>query len=49
MLAADEVNRDDPAETEHALDQAEYELTEAVYRLLGRGPRIPLTKRSPPV
>jgi hypothetical protein len=27
--------------TERARDQAEYELTEAVYRLIGRGPSIP--------
>jgi hypothetical protein len=42
VLAADETHMDDPKETEHALDQAEYELTEAVYRLRGRGPSIPL-------
>ena len=40
MLAADE-GREDPVETEHALDQAEYALTQAVYRLLGREARMP--------
>ena len=42
MLIADETRQDDPAETEHALDDAEYALTDAVYRLLGREPAIPL-------
>ena len=42
MLAADETRQDDPGETEHALDDAEYVLTDAVYRLLGREPSIPL-------
>ena len=41
MLEADELLRDDPAETERALDEAEYELTNAVYRLLGRPPSLP--------
>jgi hypothetical protein len=41
ILAADEVREDDRAATESALDQAEYELTDAVYRLLGREPRLP--------
>jgi hypothetical protein len=41
-LAADESKADDRAETEHACDQAEYELTDAVYRLMGRGPLVPL-------
>lgn len=40
MLAADQ-GREDPVETERALDSAEYELTNAVYRLLGREPRMP--------
>jgi hypothetical protein len=39
MLAAD-VAIEDPVETERAFDQAEYELTEAVYRFLGREPRL---------
>ena len=39
MLAADE-GREDPVETEHALDQAEYDLVQAIYRLLGREPRL---------
>ena len=42
VLAADEVSAGDPVETGHALDHAEYELTEAVYRLRGRGPSIPI-------
>jgi len=41
-LAADEARADDRAETEHACDQAEYELTNAVYRLMGREPLISL-------
>jgi oligoribonuclease (3'-5' exoribonuclease) len=41
ILAADEVHEDDQIATEGALDQAEYELTDAVYRLLGREPRLP--------
>src|SRR3954447_9415651 len=36
MLAVDESREGDPTETGHALDQAKYELTEAVYRLIGR-------------
>jgi len=40
MLAAD-AGLHDPVETERAFDQAEYELTEAGYRLLGRAPRLP--------
>ena len=28
-------------ETERTMDQAEAEMTEAVYRLLGRGPVVP--------
>ena len=39
-LAAD-VAHEDPHETERALDQAEYDLTQAMYRLLGREPNIP--------
>jgi hypothetical protein len=42
MLAADELGVGDPAETQHTFDQAEYELTDAVYRLTGRKPPIPL-------
>jgi hypothetical protein len=42
MLAADEVGADDPVETQRALDQADYELTDAVYRMTGREPPIPL-------
>src|SRR3954462_9191255 len=38
MLVAD-VRLGDPAGTERDLDQAEYELTQAVYRLLGRTSR----------
>jgi len=41
VLAADETRMDDPLETERALDQAEYELTEAVCRLRGREPFTP--------
>ena len=41
MLAADEARTNDPEPTERARDQAEYDLTEAVYRLIGRGPSIP--------
>jgi hypothetical protein len=41
MLAVDEARAGDPTETGHAFDQAEYELTEAVYRLTGREPSIP--------
>ena len=44
VLAADEV-REDPVETERALDEAEIEMTEAVYGLLGRGPVIPSRDR----
>jgi hypothetical protein len=40
MLAADEA-RHDPIPSEFAIGQAESELTDAVYRLLGREPRIP--------
>jgi hypothetical protein len=40
VLAADESN-EDPVPTEYAIGQAEGELTDAVYRLLGREPRIP--------
>jgi hypothetical protein len=40
MLAADEAG-EDPVATERDLDQAEYDLTSAVYRLLGREPRMP--------
>ena len=39
MLAADE-GLEDPAETERAYDSAEYELTSAIYRLLGREPKL---------
>ena len=42
MLIADETGQDDPAETEYDLDAAEYALTDAVYRLLGREPSSPL-------
>ena len=42
ILAADEVGADDPVETQRALDQADYELTDAVYRMIGREPPIPL-------
>src|SRR3954466_13277599 len=42
MLAVDESREGDPTETGHALDQAKYELTEAVYRLIGREPPLPL-------
>jgi hypothetical protein len=41
ILAADEAREDDRGASESALDQAEYELTDAVYRLLGREPRLP--------
>jgi len=41
MLAVDESREGDPTETERALDQAEYELTDAVYRLAGRRPPPP--------
>jgi hypothetical protein len=41
-LAVDATHADDPVASEYALDQAEYELTDAVYRLMGRGPVIPL-------
>ena len=41
VLAADEA-LEDPVPTEYAIAQAESELTDAVYRLLGRKPRIPL-------
>ena len=41
MLAADEV-RQEPMETERALDEAEANLTNAVYRLLGKEPALPL-------
>jgi hypothetical protein len=39
-LAADEAN-DDPVPTEFTIGQAESELTDAVYRMLGREPRLP--------
>jgi hypothetical protein len=45
MLAVDEARLDDlagRAEADHALDQAEYELTEAVYRVTRREPLTPL-------
>jgi len=41
VIAADEA-LDDPVPTEFAIAQAESELTDAVYRLLGREPRITL-------
>ena len=44
ILAADEAREDDRGASESALDQAEYELTDAVYRLLGREPRLPHRK-----
>jgi hypothetical protein len=37
----DETREGDPIETERALDAAEVELTNAVYRLLGREPSLP--------
>jgi hypothetical protein len=40
VLAADESN-EDPVPTEFTIGQAESELTDAVYRLLGREPRLP--------
>jgi hypothetical protein len=40
VLVADEAN-EDPVPTEYAIGQAESELTDAVYRLLGREPRVP--------
>jgi hypothetical protein len=40
ILAADEGN-EDQLESQHAFDAAEYELTNAVYRLLGREPKMP--------
>ena len=43
-LAVDEARAGDPVVSERALDQAEYELTDAVYRLMGRGPLIPLRR-----
>jgi len=43
MLAVDAAAEGNPTETEHALDQAEYELTDAVYRMTGREP--PILKR----
>ena len=42
VLAVDEARLNDPVETDRALDQAEYELTDAVYRLRGTGPSLPL-------
>jgi len=39
VLAVDEARLNDPAQTDCALDQAEYELTDAVYRLRGRDHR----------
>jgi hypothetical protein len=39
ILAADEA-REDRAETEYAFDQAESELTDAVYRLRAEGRRL---------
>ena len=43
-LAVDEARAGNSVESERALDQAEYELTDAVYRLMGRGPLIPLRR-----
>jgi hypothetical protein len=40
MLAAD-VGQEDTGETQRDFDQAEYDLTSAVYRLVGREPRLP--------
>jgi hypothetical protein len=40
VLVADE-SQDDPIPSEFAISQAESELTDAVYWLLGREPRIP--------
>ena len=37
-LAVDEARAGNPVESERALDQAEYELTDAVYRMTGRPP-----------
>ena len=45
VLAVDEARLNDPAQTDRALDQAEYELTDAVYRLRGMGPSILLRGR----
>jgi hypothetical protein len=39
VLSADEA-RGAITETERAFDQAETDLTDAVYRLIGRGPRV---------
>jgi hypothetical protein len=44
VLAADEA-RQEPMETERALDEAEANLTNAVYRLLGKEPALPLISR----
>jgi len=41
VLAVDEARLNDPVQTDRALDQAEYELTDAVYRLRRTGPSIP--------
>jgi hypothetical protein len=41
MLAVDESREGDRIAPERALDQAEYELTEAVYRMAGREPSLP--------
>ena len=41
VLAADEA-RQEPTETERALDETEANLTNAVYRLLGKEPALPL-------
>ena len=42
VLAADEA-LDGISETEREFDQAESDLTDVVYRLIGRGPRSPRT------
>jgi len=43
VLAVDESRLNDPAQTDPALDQAEYELTDAVYRLRERDHRFHYT------
>jgi len=43
VLAVDESRLNDPARTDRALDQAEYELTDALYRLRERDHRFHYT------
>jgi hypothetical protein len=45
ILAADEAG-EEPENTMRALDDAEYELTDALYRALGREPTLPVSRRS---